>query len=72
MNSHRDRIYHFKDNPREIGFAAGQTLAGTLEQTIRCYIVQRPGKIARGPQHGGNNGGTQPTIPTPQRAQTWL
>lgn len=40
MNSHRDRIYHFKGNPREIGFAAGQTLAGTLEETICRYFAR--------------------------------
>jgi hypothetical protein len=39
MNSHLDRIHHFKGNPREIGFAAGQMFSGTLEQTISRYIA---------------------------------
>jgi len=39
MNSYLDRIHHLKGNPREIGFATGQALAGTLERTISHYIA---------------------------------
>lgn len=39
MNSHLDRIHHFKGSPREIGFAAGQAFAATLGQTISRYIA---------------------------------
>ena len=38
-NSYFDRISHFKGTPREIGFAAGQTLNGKLEQTINHYLA---------------------------------
>ena len=41
MNSYLHRIYHFKGNPREIGFAAGQTFAGRLERTISRYIASQ-------------------------------
>ncbi len=39
MNSHLDRIHHFKGNPREIGFAAGQTFAARRKRTISRYIA---------------------------------
>ena len=39
MNNYRDRIYHFKGSPYEIGFTAGQTLGGKLEQNISHYIA---------------------------------
>ena len=39
MDSYLDRISHFKGNPREIGFAAGQTFAYKLERTINHYIA---------------------------------
>lgn len=39
MNSHLNRIFHFRGNPREIGVAAGQTLADRLEQTISRYFA---------------------------------
>ena len=39
MDSHLDRISHFKGNPREIGFNAGQAFAGRLERTISHYIL---------------------------------
>ena len=38
MNSHPNRINHFKGNPREIGFAAGQLLGDKLAQDINYYI----------------------------------
>jgi hypothetical protein len=39
MDSYLNRIYHFKGNPREIGFTAGQTFAHKLERTIDYYIT---------------------------------
>ncbi|MFO7625500.1 MAG: hypothetical protein R6V73_14230, partial [Anaerolineales bacterium] len=39
MNNDLNRIYRFKGSPREIGFAAGQTFASTLEGTISRYIA---------------------------------
>lgn len=39
MNNQLDRIYHFKGNPREIGFTAGRTLGDKLEQTLSHYIA---------------------------------
>lgn len=39
MNNYLDRILHFKGSPYEIGFAAGRTLGGRLEQTINHYIA---------------------------------
>lgn len=41
MNNHLNRIYHFKGNPREIGFAAGHMLGNKLEQTLSHYIAGR-------------------------------
>ena len=41
MNSHLDRIQHFKGNPREIGFAAGRALGAKLERTINHYIASQ-------------------------------
>lgn len=38
MNSHLNRIHHFKGNPREIGFAAGRLLGDKLAQNINHYI----------------------------------
>jgi hypothetical protein len=37
MNSHLDRISHFKGIPYEIGFAAGQKLVHRLVQIIDSY-----------------------------------
>ncbi len=39
MNSHVNRLSHFKGNPHEIGFAAGRMFASKLEQTINHYIA---------------------------------
>jgi hypothetical protein len=39
MNSYLNRIYHFKGNPHEIGFTAGQTFASKLDRTISHYIA---------------------------------
>jgi hypothetical protein len=41
MNNYRDRIYHFKGNPHEIGFAAGRMLGPKLEQNLHHYITRR-------------------------------
>ena len=38
MNSHFDRISHFKGTPYEIGCAAGRKLGRRLEQIIDLYI----------------------------------
>jgi len=38
MESYLNRINHFKGNPREIGFTAGQTFAHKLERTISHYV----------------------------------
>ena len=38
MNSHLDRISHFKGTPYEIGFAAGQKLGHRLVQIIDSYM----------------------------------
>lgn len=43
MNNYLDRIHHFKGNPSEIGFDAGQKLAHKLEMTIRHYIASVAG-----------------------------
>ena len=42
INNHLNRIYHFKGNPREIGFAAGRMLGNRLEQTLNHYIANQP------------------------------
>ena len=42
INNYLDRIYHFKGNPREIGFAAGCMLGSRLEQVINHYIANQP------------------------------
>ncbi len=41
-NNHTNRIYHFKGNPREIGFATGHMLGKRLEQTVNYYITNQP------------------------------
>jgi Acyl-coenzyme A:6-aminopenicillanic acid acyl-transferase len=41
-SDHLNRIYHFKGNPREIGFAAGRKLGNKLEQTVNYYIANQP------------------------------
>jgi len=41
INDHLDRIYHFKGNPREIGFAAGHTLGNRLGQKLNQYIANQ-------------------------------
>jgi hypothetical protein len=41
MNSHLDRIHHFKGTPYDSGLAAGRTLGARLEQTIDHYITAR-------------------------------
>ena len=42
INSHLNRIYHFKGNPREIGFTAGRMLGNRLEQVLSHYIAEFP------------------------------
>lgn len=42
INNHLNRIYHFKGNPREIGFAAGRTLGNRLDQLLNHYIDNQP------------------------------
>jgi hypothetical protein len=42
ISNHLNRIYHFKGNPREIGFAAGRMLGNRLEQTLNHYIANQP------------------------------
>jgi hypothetical protein len=39
MNSHLDRISHFKGTPYEVGFHAGQKLGPRLERIIDTYIT---------------------------------
>jgi hypothetical protein len=41
IDNHLERIYHFKGNPREIGFAAGRRLGHRLEQTVNHYIANQ-------------------------------
>ena len=41
MNSHADRIRHYKGTPREIGFAAGLALGARLGETVDHYIARR-------------------------------
>lgn len=41
MTSYLDRIYHFKGNPYEIGFAAGRMLGHRLEELISLYIANQ-------------------------------
>lgn len=53
MNSYLDRIYHFKGNPYEIGFAAGQMLASKLEPTINHYIASVAGSKDMEKLHAG-------------------
>jgi hypothetical protein len=42
INNHLNRIYHFKGNPREIGFAAGRMLGNRLGQMLSHYIENQP------------------------------
>jgi hypothetical protein len=42
INNHLNRIYHFKGNPREIGFAAGRMLGNRLELILNHYISNQP------------------------------
>lgn len=39
MDSHLDRIHHFRGTPYEIGFAAGQNLGSKLEGILNLYIA---------------------------------
>ena len=41
MNSHLDRVHHFKGSPYQIGFDAGHLLGNKLERTINHYIASR-------------------------------
>jgi hypothetical protein len=42
MNNYLNRIYHFKGDPREIGFATGRMLGNRLDQMINHYIANQP------------------------------
>jgi len=53
MNNHLDRIYHFKGNPREIGFAAGHMLGDKLEQTLRDYFASLEDSLDMEKLHAG-------------------
>ncbi len=53
MNSHADRIRHYKGTPREIGFAAGLALGARLEQTVDHYIARRQSAVDMAKLHAG-------------------
>lgn len=41
MSSYLNRIYHFRGNPREIGFTAGRMLGSRLEQMLSLYLANQ-------------------------------
>ena len=53
MNSHGDRIRHYKGTPREIGFAAGCALGVRLGQTVDHYIARREAAVDMAKLHKG-------------------
>jgi hypothetical protein len=53
MNDYRDRIYHFKGNPHEIGFTAGRMLGAKLEQNINHFISSVEDSKDLGKNHTG-------------------